>query len=180
MQRKLRGGATWQLPTILRSATRSRFGTSLSMILRTLMARIYQPQGTGPFPALLDVHGGAWNDQDPCARRRASGGQWHPGGAIDVRLAREAPYPSVTDTMLSAGSSPRLASGMATRRPSAAWGVRVVATCLNCVHCVRTTRAIAYIRSRRHPNTLAYVIARSPISDPVARYEQAQKLQLLH
>jgi acetyl esterase/lipase len=29
---------------------------------RTLMARIYQPQGNGPFPALLDLHGGAWNN----------------------------------------------------------------------------------------------------------------------
>ena len=25
------------------------------------MATIFQPQGAGPFPALLDVHGGAWN-----------------------------------------------------------------------------------------------------------------------
>src|SRR6266702_3458188 len=31
---------------------------------RTLMARIYQPQGKGPFPALLDLHGGAWNNKD--------------------------------------------------------------------------------------------------------------------
>ena len=23
-------------------------------------ARIYQPEGQGPFPALLDVHGGTW------------------------------------------------------------------------------------------------------------------------
>src|SRR5262245_18648627 len=29
-----------------------------------LVARIYQPQGQGPFPALLEVHGGAWNTQD--------------------------------------------------------------------------------------------------------------------
>ena len=29
-----------------------------------LMARIYQPQGPGPFPTLLDLHGGAWNDKD--------------------------------------------------------------------------------------------------------------------
>ena len=35
--------------------------------VRTLMARIYQPQGPGPFPTLLDVHGGAWNDQDRTA-----------------------------------------------------------------------------------------------------------------
>ena len=26
---------------------------------RLLMARIYQPQGAGPFPTLLDLHGGA-------------------------------------------------------------------------------------------------------------------------
>ncbi|MED5568936.1 MAG: alpha/beta hydrolase, partial [Chloroflexota bacterium] len=23
--------------------------------------RVYQPEGTGPFPVMLDVHGGAWN-----------------------------------------------------------------------------------------------------------------------
>ena len=31
---------------------------------RVLMARIYQPQGAGPFPTLLDLHGGAWNNKD--------------------------------------------------------------------------------------------------------------------
>src|SRR5580704_5574572 len=25
-----------------------------------LLARLYQPKGSGPFPALIDVHGGAW------------------------------------------------------------------------------------------------------------------------
>ena len=28
---------------------------------RMLMARIYQPKGPGPFPTVLDLHGGAWN-----------------------------------------------------------------------------------------------------------------------
>ena len=27
---------------------------------RSLMARIYQPLGTGPFPVVLDLHGGGW------------------------------------------------------------------------------------------------------------------------
>src|SRR5262249_51766206 len=31
---------------------------------RMLMARIYQPKGTGPFPTVLDLHGGAWNRKD--------------------------------------------------------------------------------------------------------------------
>ncbi len=44
----------------------SRSGTSSSGARpkRTLMARVYQPQGAGPFPILLDVHGGAWHDKD--------------------------------------------------------------------------------------------------------------------
>ncbi|HMJ99697.1 MAG TPA: twin-arginine translocation signal domain-containing protein, partial [Reyranella sp.] len=31
---------------------------------RMLMARIYQPKGAGPFPTVLDLHGGAWNRKD--------------------------------------------------------------------------------------------------------------------
>ena len=70
--------------------------------VRTLMARIYQPQGDGPFPVLLDVHGGAWNDQDRTANALVDQ-QLAASGvlvvAIDLRLASEAPYPaSVADT----------------------------------------------------------------------------------
>ena len=68
---------------------------------RTLMARIYQPQGDGPFPALLDVHGGAWNDQDRKANAAMDERLVASGilvVAIDLRLAKEAPYPaSVAD-----------------------------------------------------------------------------------
>ena len=28
------------------------------------LAMVYQPQGNGPFPALIDIHGGAWNNGD--------------------------------------------------------------------------------------------------------------------
>src|ERR687889_31109 len=28
------------------------------------LARIYQPKGTGPFPTIIDVHGGAWHNGD--------------------------------------------------------------------------------------------------------------------
>src|SRR5262245_7972940 len=34
---------------------------------RMLMARIYQPVGTGPFPTILDLHGGAWNNKNRTA-----------------------------------------------------------------------------------------------------------------
>src|SRR2546426_2933044 len=68
---------------------------------RTLMARIYQPQGDGPFPVLLGLHGGAWNNQDrtanaPMDERLAASGILVV--AVDLTLAPEAPYPaSVAD-----------------------------------------------------------------------------------
>jgi len=31
---------------------------------RSLKARIYKPNGRGPFPTVLDLHGGAWNAKD--------------------------------------------------------------------------------------------------------------------
>ena len=64
---------------------------------RTLMGRIYQPQGDGPFPALLDLHGGAWNDKDrtanaPMDEKLAASGLLVV--AIDLTLAPQAPYPA--------------------------------------------------------------------------------------
>src|SRR5437870_12895880 len=64
---------------------------------RTLMARIYQPQGGGPFPALLDLHGGAWNNQDRTANAPMDVSLARSGilvVAIDLRRAPEAPYPA--------------------------------------------------------------------------------------
>src|SRR5690349_11894886 len=64
---------------------------------RQLMARIYQPQGAGPFPALLDLHGGAWNRKDrraeePMDRAIAASGVLVV--AIDMTISGEAPYPA--------------------------------------------------------------------------------------
>jgi acetyl esterase len=64
---------------------------------RQLMARIYRPKGPGPFPTVLDLHGGAWNRKDrlaeePMDRAIASSGALVV--AIDMTIAPEAPYPA--------------------------------------------------------------------------------------
>jgi acetyl esterase len=64
---------------------------------RMLMARIYQPKGPGPFPTVLDLHGGAWNRKDrfaeePMDRALAASGLLVV--AADMTLAPEAPYPA--------------------------------------------------------------------------------------
>ena len=64
---------------------------------RMLMARIYRPKGKGPFPTVLDLHGGAWTRKDRLAegstdRALASSGLLVV--AVDLTLASEAPYPA--------------------------------------------------------------------------------------
>src|SRR5688572_6416793 len=64
---------------------------------RMLMARVYQPVGAGPFPTVLDLHGGAWNGKDRTAEEpmdRALAGSGVLVVAIDLTLAPEAPYPA--------------------------------------------------------------------------------------
>lgn len=66
-----------------------------------LLARIYRPRGTGPFPTLIDVHGGAWCQGDrlnnePMDRELAASGLVV--AAIDFRLGPDHPYPaSISD-----------------------------------------------------------------------------------
>jgi acetyl esterase/lipase len=61
------------------------------------LARLYQPAGTGPFPAVLFVHGGAWNNKDRTDGQNTLLDLAAEGIvvlAIDFRNAPEAPYPA--------------------------------------------------------------------------------------
>jgi len=79
---------------------------------RTLLARIYQPQGDGPFPALLDVHGGAWNGQDRTANEIVDQGLAESGilGPEDVaRLERAGAFAFLVGESLMRERDPGLA-----------------------------------------------------------------------
>jgi len=61
------------------------------------LARLYQPTGNGPFPALLQVHGGAWNNKNRTDGQNAALDLAAAGIvvlSIDFRNAPEAPYPA--------------------------------------------------------------------------------------
>jgi acetyl esterase/lipase len=65
---------------------------------RALLARLYRPAGSsGPYPAVVQVHGGAWvnkdrTDNDFIARAFAESGILV--ASIDFRMPPEAPYPA--------------------------------------------------------------------------------------
>jgi len=64
---------------------------------RMLMARIWQPVGDGPFPVLLDLHGGAWASKDRFANVDMAEAMARSGiltVAVDMRVSGEAPYPA--------------------------------------------------------------------------------------
>ena len=155
---------------------------------RTLMARIYQPQAAGPLPVLLDLHGGAWNDQDrtanaPMDERLAASGILV--AAIDLRRAHEAPYPaSVADVNYGVrwlkhkarewNGDPETLGALG----SSSGGHELQL----CAMRPRDPRYGAHplLEAPHLDATPAYVVVRSPISDPLARYEQAKKMQREH
>ena len=152
---------------------------------RMLMARIYQPNGPGPFPSVLDLHGGAWNAKDrhaeePMDRALAASGVLVV--AIDMTLAPEAPYPAcVQDAnygvrwlkwkaaswngdpskigVYGSSSGGHVAELLAMRPREARYN------------------AIPLVEAPNVDATVAYVAMRSPVSNPYARFQNAERLK---
>jgi acetyl esterase len=150
---------------------------------RMLKARIYQPQGAGPFPVLLDLHGGAWHDKDRFANEPMDEAVAKSGVlvvAVDMRNSHEAGYPaSVQDAsyairwlkhkakewkgdpsdlgLLGSSSGGHVAELIAMRPKDARYN------------------AIPLPEAPNLDTSVAYVATRSPISDCHARYEHMVK-----
>lgn len=63
---------------------------------RALLLRLFRPEGRGPFPVVVDLHGGAWNDSNrlSCAMRCEMLAQAGiAGAALDFRQAADG-YPT--------------------------------------------------------------------------------------
>ena len=155
---------------------------------RALLARIYQPEGAGPFPTVLDLHGGAWNNKDRFANEpmdRAVAASGVLVVAIDLTLAPEAPYPaSVQDANFGVRWLKSKAAQL--RGDAAKLGVLGSSTGGHIAELLgmrpRDPRynAIPLQASPGTPAvdaTVAWIATRSPISDPFARFQNAEKLQ---
>jgi acetyl esterase/lipase len=149
---------------------------------RQLMARVYQPQGSGPFPTLLDLHGGAWTRKDRLANEpmdRAVAASGVLVVAIDMTLAGEAPYPA---NVLDANYGIRWLKSKAAEWKGDAASLGVLGS--------SSGGHIAELLAMRPRDarynsiplagasvdaSIAYVATRSPISDCHARYEHMVK-----
>jgi acetyl esterase len=152
---------------------------------RQLMARVYQPQGPGPFPTVLDLHGGAWRRKDRLAEEpmdRAIAASGVLVVAIDLRLSEEAPYPaSVQDANYGVRwLKSRAADWNADASRLGVYGSSSgghVAQLLAMRPRDPRYNAIPLATPPGLDATVAYVATRSPISDPYARFQQAERMK---
>jgi acetyl esterase/lipase len=150
---------------------------------RMLMARIYQPQGPGPFAAVLDLHGGAWNRKDrlaeqPMDRALASSGLLVV--AVDMTVAPEAPYPACVQD---ANYAVRWLKANAARWNGDVAKIGVygsssgghIAELLAMRPRDPRYNAISLAAAPDVDASVRYIATRSPISDTFARYENAER-----
>jgi acetyl esterase/lipase len=148
---------------------------------RQLLARVYKPVGTGPFPVVLDLHGGAWNNRDRTAEEpmdRALAASGLLVVAIDQTRAGEAPYPA---DVQDANYAVRWLKWRAAFWNGDASRIGVfgsssgghVAELLGLRPSDPRYTAIPLPQAPELDATVAFVAARSPISNTFARYENA-------
>jgi acetyl esterase/lipase len=149
------------------------------------MARIYEPAGTGPFPTVLDLHGGAWNAKDrkaeePMDRAIAESGVLVV--AVDLTLAPESPYPACVQDANYAVRWLKTKAASWNGNP-AKIGVYGSSSGGHVAELLamrpRDSRYNA-IPLREAPGvdaSVAYIAMRSPISNTFARYQNAEKLK---
>ncbi|HYJ16410.1 MAG TPA: alpha/beta hydrolase [Candidatus Limnocylindria bacterium] len=146
------------------------------------LARIYQPRGSGPFPTMVDVHGGAWHNGDRTNNAgvdRALAAKGVVVAALDFHQPPEAGYPaSICDVNLAVrwlkahaaefnGTTAVGAFG------NSSGGHQVVLSALRPRHAAYSTLPLP-----NHPEidaSIAYVIAAWPVICPLYRFRFAKE-----
>jgi acetyl esterase/lipase len=147
------------------------------------LARIYKPKGKGPFPTIIDVHGGAWHNGDRTNNAGIDEALAASGilvAALDFRQPPEAGYPaSVCDVNLAVrwlkahaaefnGTTTVGAFG------NSSGGHQVVLAALRPRHASYT--ALPLVNHPENDASLAYVIAGWPVIDPLYRFNYAKRI----
>ncbi len=147
-------------------------------------ARIYQPEGSGSFPALLDVHGGAWNrgsytSNESIDQTLAASGLVV--AAIALRGAPKHPYPSQVEDVNYAtrwlkvhardfNADAQLLGGLGT----SSGGHTLVLSAMR-PHDPRY-RALPLAAENEPDATFSYILAAWPVLDCYARYLYAKEI----
>ena len=149
---------------------------------KTLLARVYQPKGGGPFPTLIDVHGGAWHNGDRknnVGIDRFLAARGMVVAALDFRQPPEAGYPaSICDVnlgvrWLKAHATEFKGTDAVGAFGNSSGGHQVVLSGLRPGY-----ESYTSLQLPKHPEikaNLSYIIAAWPVIDPLFRFHFAKK-----
>ncbi len=151
---------------------------------KSWLARVYRPKGTGPFPAVIDVHGGAWVNGDRTNNEsidRALAARGIVVAALDFRQPPDGGYPaSVCDVNLGVRWLKAHAREFGGTAAVGAWGNssggHLVVLAGIRPHDARYA-ALPLAGKGDIDATLTYVIAGWPVIDPLYRYRTVAKGQ---
>jgi len=151
---------------------------------RGWLARVYQPQGPGPFPVLLEVHGGAWNNGDRLQNEPQNQAVAASGivlVAIDFRLGADGRYPlSIADV----NYATRWLKQHAADFNGVAEGIGSIGYSsgghMNMLSAMKPTdpqfASIPFDEDPSLDASVSYVIMAWPVIDPLSRYRYAKGL----
>ena len=135
---------------------------------RPLEATLFQPDGDGPFPAVVSVHGGAWTSGDRTGTADLDTALREAGVVVlaaDFRMPPEARYPAAVDDVRDAIRWLIAHASEVKTRPEA---IGIVGSSSG----GQTALLCALLPAADAP--LAYAALCWPISDPLARYQMAR------
>ena len=151
---------------------------------KPLLARVFRPRGEGPFPALVECHGGAWCLSDRTTERlrhEAMATHGIVSIALDFRSGNEHPYPaSVQDINYALRWTKLNARALKTRADLVGLSGQSSGGHLAMLVAMRPRdphyAAIPLpLGSGRHDATVRCVVMSWPVINPLSRYRLAQR-----
>jgi acetyl esterase len=153
---------------------------------KPLLARLYKPRGTGPFPAMVEVHGGAWCQGDrlqnvPTCELLAKSGIVV--ASLDFRMPPEASYPaSMVDINFGIRWLKSRAQQLGSRQDwvgalgNSSGGHQVMLAGMRPHHPAYATVPLPG-NGASFDASLRCVVMSWPVIDPLGRYRYAKKLK---
>jgi acetyl esterase/lipase len=148
-----------------------------------LLARVYQPQGAGPFPMVIDEHGGAWSANDRTSDEWIDAPLAASGLLVlspEFRIGPDDPFPGQLQDINLATRWLKAHAAELKGDPSTLGGIgfssgghTVVLSAMRPDH--PTYSALRLSEAAEHDASLDYVISCWPVIDPLARYERARE-----
>jgi acetyl esterase/lipase len=153
---------------------------------KPLLARVFKPRGAGPFPALVECHGGAWCMSDRTTERQRHQFMASRGIvsiALDFRSGNEDPYPASVQDINYAVRWAKLNAHALKSRPDLVGlsgqssGGHLAMLVAMRPHDPRYATIPTPAGSPAHDASVRCVIMSWPVINPLSRYRHAKRAQ---